>query len=223
MLAARLLDGNLVSESVCRRGDGAASLASMETRPATTLTDGRIVVRRYRPSDAAALKEAIDASVEHLRPWMPWAADEPQPLEVKQQLIARWDETWDASEEFIYAVLAADDGSVIIGGSGLHPRIGPGGMEIGYWVRPERARCGIATAAARLLTSAAFQLEGIDRVEIHHDRANVASTGVPRRLGFRFVEERAEQVDAPGKTGFEWVWQVDPASWVRADQAMAPA
>jgi len=41
----------------------------------------------------------------------------------------------------------------------------------------------------RLLTDAAFQIPGIERVEIHHDKANVASSGVPRKLGFELVEE----------------------------------
>ena len=107
---------------------------------------------------------------------------------------------------------AADDERTVIGGTGLHPRIGPGALEIGYWVRADRVRRGVATATARLLTIAALGLDGIDRVEIHHDRANLASAAVPRRLGFTFIEERPDEVEAPGEEGIEWVWRASTAN-----------
>jgi RimJ/RimL family protein N-acetyltransferase len=33
----------------------------------------RLVLRRWRPADAALMKAAIDASLAHLQAWMPWA------------------------------------------------------------------------------------------------------------------------------------------------------
>lgn len=45
-------------------------------------------------------------------------------------------------------------------------RIGPGGLETGYWVHQAHTRRGLATAAAAALTDAALALPGIDRVEI---------------------------------------------------------
>ena len=185
----------------------------MQRLPPPTLTDGRIVVRRFDLRDAVALDAAIVASVDHLRPWMAWAADEPLPLETKKTVIARAAQRWDAGEDFMYAITSADDDHTIIGGTGLHPRIGPGGLEIGYWVRADRTRCGVATAAARLLTAAALRLDGIDRVEIHHDRANFASAAVPRRLGFRLLDERPDEIVAPGEEGVEWHWRMDAPTW----------
>ena len=41
----------------------------------------RLVIRCYEPRDAAMAKEAIDSSLDHLRPWMPWTENEPQTLE----------------------------------------------------------------------------------------------------------------------------------------------
>ncbi len=58
------------------------------------------------------------------------------------------------------------------------------GLEIGYWIHPAFIGRGLATAAARLVTEAAFSVPGIDRVEIHHDRANEISGAIPRKLGF---------------------------------------
>jgi len=57
------------------------------------------------------------------------------------------------------------------------------GLEIGYWVHAAHTRRGHASAAAAALTTVAFTLPGIEIVEIHHDRANLASEGVPRKLG----------------------------------------
>ena len=66
-------------------------------------------------------------------------------------------------------------------------RIGPGGLEIGYWVHRAYTRRGLATAASAALVEQAFGLPGVDRVEIIHDELNVVSGRVPRKLGFTEV------------------------------------
>jgi len=43
----------------------------------------RLVIRCWQPGDAAAMKEALDTSLEHIRPWLPFAKDEPQTLSKK--------------------------------------------------------------------------------------------------------------------------------------------
>ena len=43
----------------------------------------RLVIRCYQPQDAALLKAAIDESLDHLRPWMPWAVHEPESVKAK--------------------------------------------------------------------------------------------------------------------------------------------
>jgi RimJ/RimL family protein N-acetyltransferase len=68
---------------------------------------------------------------------------------------------------------------------GLYPRVGPRALEIGYWLAVAHTGRGLATASARILTEAAFATPNIDRVEMHVEAANVASSGVPRRLGYR--------------------------------------
>src|SRR5207248_18722 len=72
----------------------------------------------------------------------------------------------------------------LLGGGGLHPRTGPGGMDIGYWVRASSARQGIAAEAAAALTRVGIEICKADRIEIHVDPGNEASLGVPRKLGF---------------------------------------
>ncbi len=76
------------------------------------------------------------------------------------------------------------DGSELIGGAGLHRRVGPDALEIGYWLRASRVGQGLATEAAAVLTRLAFERCGVIRVEIHVDPANTASLAVADRLGY---------------------------------------
>lgn len=146
----------------------------------------RLVVRCYEPGDAANLKEAIDSSLEHLRPWMPWVRQEPQTLEQKIELIEQFRANYETGENFTCGIFAADE-TEVLGGTGLHPRIGPGGLEIGYWIRGSATRRGFVTESSAALTRIAFEVCGADRVEIRIEPRNRASFGVPRKLGF--IEE----------------------------------
>src|SRR5260370_13550999 len=81
--------------------------------------------------------------------------------------------------EYNYAILAE---GALAGSTGLMSRIGPGGLEIGYWVHRAWTRRGLATAASAALVDHAFRLPGVDRVEIVHDQLNLATAAVPRKL-----------------------------------------
>ena len=137
----------------------------------------------WEPRDAPLLKEAVDESIEELLPWMPWAADEPQPLEAKVQLLRGFRGSFDLGRDFVYGILSPDEAAAV-GGTGLHPRVGDDAFEIGYWIRTSRVGRGFATEASAALTRVAFELCGADRVEIRVDPANVASAAVPRKLGY---------------------------------------
>jgi len=158
----------------------------------------RLVVRCYEPRDAPLLKDAIDSSLEHLQAWMPWALDEPQALEQKIELVESFRSTFVAGENFTYGIFAADEGE-LLGGTGLHPRVGPGGLEVGYWVRASATRQGIVTESTAALTRAGFEVCEVDRIEIRIEPRNEASFGVPRKLGF--VEEATLRRRLPGREG----------------------
>lgn len=170
-----------------------------------------IVLRRWRLSDAEALHQAVLESIGHLRPWMEWIAAEPQTIEQRRGLLARWDREWSQGGDCSYGIFAP--GERVAGGCGLHHRRGPGVLEIGYWVHPAFLRQGIATRASRLLTDAAFTLPGIERVEIRHDRANVASRGVPAGLGFELIGQEPKSEPAPAATGVDCVWSMTRRRW----------
>jgi ribosomal-protein-serine acetyltransferase len=169
-----------------------------------------VLLRRWRVADAELQHRAVTESLEHLRPWMPWIAHEPQPLERRREMLAGWEREWAEGGDAYLAVVV--DGE-IAGSTGLHRRRGPGVLEIGYWIHPGFVRRGIASTVARLLTAAAFAVDGIERVEIHHDMANEASGGVPRRLGYRLVAETPKPVEAPGESGLDCTWSITREEW----------
>ena len=170
----------------------------------------RLTLRRWLPADGPDLSAAIVQNLDHLRPWMPWIKVEPQSPENRLALINQWQADWEAGGDVVIGALL--DGKVI-GSAGLHRRRGPGVLEIGYWVHLEHTRQGYATEIAEALTKAAFSVEGIDRVEIHHDKANVASEGVPRRLGYTFAEETSDSVTSPSEVGVDCRWLVTRQQW----------
>jgi ribosomal-protein-serine acetyltransferase len=171
---------------------------------------GALVVRQWGVEDAPLLHEAVTESIEHLRPWMPWIADEPVTVEQRRERIAGWRALWNEGDRF-YGMFV---GEAVVGGCGLHARIGPGGLEIGYWVRVGHTGRGYATEAARQLTDIAFASPGIDRVEIRHDATNVASSRVPAKLGYVRAEDLHRPPVAPGETGVDHVWRMTRAAWV---------
>jgi RimJ/RimL family protein N-acetyltransferase len=174
--------------------------------PAYRVHTPRLVIRCWDPADAPLLKAAIDASLGHLRPWMPWARSEPQDVQSKVDLLRHFRGEFDLDRDLVYGVLDRDEREVL-GGTGLHPRVGAGALEIGYWIHAAHINQGLATEVAAALTKVAFEANGVDRVEIHNDPANVRSAAVPRKLGFVHEATLCRRVlDADGAHRDAMVW-----------------
>jgi len=151
--------------------------------PAYRIVTPRLVLRCWDPRDAPLLKDAIDSSLDHLRAWIPWARHEPQTLAQKVELLREFRGQFDLGADSIYGIFDAGEERVL-GGTGLHPRIGPGGLEIGYWIRADAAGRGFATESTAALTRVAFEVAGVERVEIRCAPENLASAAIPRKLGY---------------------------------------
>ncbi len=172
--------------------------------PPEYLSHASVELRRWRAADAELAGRLVRESLEHLRPWMPWATDSYGPADAADY-VRRCEDSWADGSAFQYLVLA---GGQPAGSAGLMARIGAGGLEIGYWVHPGFTGRGVATAAAAALTQAAFALPGIDHVEIHHDALNLASGRVPAKLGFSPAGTGPARFElAPGDSGTTRVWR----------------
>jgi RimJ/RimL family protein N-acetyltransferase len=181
----------------------------MELLPDLVVADG-LTLRCYVTEDAEALVNAVTESLEHLRPWMPWIAFEPQSVGQRQDWIGGVNRERDAGGDVVLGIF---DGDELVGGTGLHRRAEPTALEIGYWVHV--AHCGrrVARRAAAALTSAAFALHETEHVDIRHDRKNVASRRVPEGLGYRLVEEARRPPEAPAESGLLLRWRVARHEW----------
>lgn len=175
------------------------------------LPAGPIDLRRWRDEDAPALVAAVAASLEELRPWMPWAQDPPS-LALQGDYIGRSAVAFDAGTEFGYGMF--ERSGEVVGGCGLHASQLPRSRLIGYWVRSDRHRRGHASRATLALTEATFRyLPEVDEIHVTMDEANIASAGVPPKVGFILAGSDYRARLVPGHTGRYLRWAMARADW----------
>jgi RimJ/RimL family protein N-acetyltransferase len=177
--------------------------------PEPELSDGEVRLRRWRDDDAAAVYRAVNDSLDHLMPFMPWAVHGYSEADAVE-FLANTQREWREGTAFDYANVTADD--EIMGSIGLMTRIGNGGLELGYWIGKPYTGRGLVTRAARLLVGEAFRI-GANRVEIRHDQANERSGLIPQRLGFtRVGAAPAELPGGTASTGVHVFWALSAPS-----------
>ncbi len=153
--------------------------------PAYRIITPRLVIRCWNPQDAPLLKAAIDENIDHLLPYMPWAQYEPELVETKAQRLRRFRAEFDLDQNYIYGIFNRSE-TEVLGGTGLHPRVGSEALEIGYWISQRYTRQGLATETAAALTKVAFELHHVRRMEIHMNPQNTGSAAVPPKLGYTY-------------------------------------
>ena len=173
--------------------------------PAYRIITKRLILRCWEPKDAALLKASIDESLEHLLPWMIWAQNEPQTIEQKVELIRLFRSQFDSDQDYSYAIFNLDQ-TRALGGTGLHKRSEPGGMEIGYWIHKDFVNQGFATEASAALTKVAFEVHKTQRLEIYCAPENVGSAAVPRKLGFTHEATLHNRAKRPNGFNDSMIW-----------------
>lgn len=163
-------------------------------------------LRPLRAADRDIVHRLVMESLDHLLPWMSWAVG--YDLDASARFVEQVEADRADGHSYSYLIL---DGSEPAGLCALHRRIGPGGLEIGYWLHPAHTGRGLATRATAALVGHAFADPDIDHVQIWHDAANVASAAVAERLGFTQVDRRSPPREplTPGEVGIDVVWQLD--------------
>lgn len=143
----------------------------------------RLVLRCYEPEDVHALLEAVEESMDALRPWIPWAQEEPSLLKFTS-FVRRSRGDYDLMTNFNLAMIERQTGR-LLGGAGLH-RVDweAGRFEIGYWLRRSAWGHGYASEAVGHLTRFVFERLSANRVELHIEVANMRSRALAERLGF---------------------------------------
>lgn len=144
----------------------------------------RLIIRCYHPKDAALLKSAVDASRDHLLPWMPWAKSEcGEPLEIVRERLRKWRGQFDLGEDYTFGIFDKAEQRVL-GSTGLHNRLGKEAREIGYWIHVHHLKQGYALEAAKALTKVGFEIEQLKRIEIRCAPNNLRSQNIPKKMGY---------------------------------------
>jgi RimJ/RimL family protein N-acetyltransferase len=168
----------------------------------------RLVIRCYRPADAALLKQSVDESIAHLKPWMPWVSHEPETLEAKRERLKGFEAKFDAGEDYTFGIFNREE-TELLGSTGLHNRVQGNALEIGYWTNVRHVGKGIATEAVQALTRVGFEIEMLKWIEIHCDVQNTASARIPERCGYQLREvQPAVRIDTKGNVSDTMIWQM---------------
>jgi RimJ/RimL family protein N-acetyltransferase len=176
--------------------------------PSYRIITPRLVIRCPEPSDADALDLAIRQNIDHLVPWMVWAKEEPVSFQQRIEYLRQVRGNFDLGLDFGYLIFKYPE-TLVIGGTGLHTRLGPEAREIGYWIHKEHINQGYAIEVAAALTKVAFLVDRVNRVEIHCNPKNVRSAAIPRKLGF--IHETTLQnrvIDVDGSMRDSMIWSM---------------
>jgi RimJ/RimL family protein N-acetyltransferase len=190
--------------------------------PAYRILTPRLVLRCWQPADAPSLKAAVDESLEHLRPWMPWARAEPTDLQTKIERLRTFRGKFDLGDDYFYAIFDLQE-TRVLGGSGLHTRLGAEAREIGYWIHKDFINQGLATEASAALTRVAFEIDQVKRVEIRCAPNNARSAAVPRKLGFIHEATLRQRVpDSENQMRDSMIWTLFAEGYPSSPAAQAP-
>lgn len=180
--------------------------------PAYRIVTPRLVIRCYNPSDAFLLAKSVTESLEHLLPWMPWAAAEPEPLDNKIERLKKARANFDMNNDYMFGIFSSNE-DVLVGSTGLHTRLGTGALEVGYWIHKDYTNKGYATEAASALTKIAFENHEVERVEIHCSVKNLPSAAVPKKLGYTHEATLRNRSLAYGEPSDQMLWSLFKAEY----------
>ena len=183
-------------------------MSSQIPGPAYRIITNRLVIRCWNPEDAPLQDAAVNESLEHLRPWMPWAVDEPSELQVRIDRLRRFRGNFDLGRDFLYGIFNPGE-TQVLGSTGLHTGLEGSAREIGYWIHKDYINLGYATEVSAALVKVAFEIEGVDRVEIQCGPTNVRSMTIPKKLGFQHEATlRRRTVTPEGKPRDTMIWSL---------------
>jgi RimJ/RimL family protein N-acetyltransferase len=184
-----------------------------KTPTAYRVETGRLVLRCWSPEDAPRCRAALDICDDHLRPMIPFMKDEPRTLQQTAQWLRGHRAAFDLDQMYRYAVFDANE-QKLLGENMLLSRVGPGGLEIGYWTHKDALGKGVATESTCAVIRVAFEIEKVDRVEIMCAPENSASASIPEKLGFTHeatLKKRA--LDSEGGICDLMVWSLFAADY----------
>lgn len=168
--------------------------SSVRERPVLT---PRTALAPVEHGDAPELWQVIQASRDHLVPWLPWVPFNTN-LEASRRYAAACVHDWDSGRALRFAIRDRRRGD-LLGVVGLDSCVHlHRSCDLGYWLTQERCRQGLMSEAAGACLRFAFDEVGVHRIRCAAAVENQASLGVIARLAFKQegVARQAEFVNA---------------------------
>jgi len=179
----------------------------MMTNAISKIITPQLILREYRVDDAEELIEILKPNIDHMLPWIPWAKHEPESLEEKRDRIRMWNKNHlQNSDYYTYGIFTKEE-EKMIGTVYLFTRRGKGILEIGYWIDKDQTGRGYATECSYATTKLAFDQIRIEKMEIHCDIDNAASSRVPEKLNYsNEFDYRILEKDSKGQRRIFKAW-----------------
>ncbi|MCT9852108.1 GNAT family N-acetyltransferase [Priestia megaterium] len=144
----------------------------------------RLFIRMPMPGDGQAVFQAINESIEDLRPWMAFAQENQNEETVEINIRKSYAEFLQREDLRLHIFLK--DTGEFIGSSGLHrinwsiPK-----FEIGYWINSRFSKKGYMKEAVEGIVNFSLDELRAKRLEIRCDPKNIRSRAIPEKLGFK--------------------------------------
>lgn len=146
------------------------------------LIDDELLLRMLEPADAQEMFNVVDASREHLRPWLPWV-DATTRAEHTLQFIQQSRTQQHNQEAMALGIIYQRR---IIGGMGMHNWDHTlKKAQLGYWLSKEHEGKGIIQRCLAGFIDFLFNKAGLNKVEIHFMVNNLRSATVAEKMGFK--------------------------------------
>jgi ribosomal-protein-serine acetyltransferase len=150
--------------------------------PSQFVTD-RLLIRIPYPGDGKVVYEAIQASINEFKNWLPFVQKEQSEQNTEANI--REAHLRFLKREDLRLLIFLKESSQFIGSSGLHnPNWDVPKFEIGYWIDTRYSGKGYMTEAVQGISNYAFNELKARRLEIRCDTLNEKSKAIPERLGF---------------------------------------
>ena len=147
-----------------------------------------LVLRAVAASEASTLFGLVDGNREYLGQFLPWI-DSTKSVRDSASFIRSIKRRRENGAEYGFGVYQNE---VLTGHISLMHLTDNASPEIGYWIAEEFAGRGIATRAAQAVTEFGMDVLGVDYIVIRARIDNVASSAIPRKLGYRLHETERE-------------------------------
>jgi RimJ/RimL family protein N-acetyltransferase len=145
-----------------------------------------LVLRMPRRGDGPTVNAAVQASLDELGPWLPWAGPGLS-VDESEANCRRQHAKFLLREDFVFLIFAREPtaGRASCSAAPAAPdRLDLRRFEIGYWRKTGCEGRGIITESTRAMARLAFDSLGARRVELRMDDNNERSWKVAERAGF---------------------------------------